>query len=233
MVRLRPGYDPYGAASRYGLQVHIYRIPAGPAPAAIPHTPPTLVAGASAVVDAAGDCLNLRTSASTSASKIACLSGGTALKILGAPVSAGGMTWVQVQSPVGTGWVATQYLSAPPSGSSTPAAAATPAATPTPTPDATPTSTPDAAPSPDVAAAAAPTSDGGSALALARVDGSPGCLRMRSAASLSGDIQRCLSAATEVGLLPDDHVTADGYEWAHIRIDGSDGWVAAQYLIAE
>lgn len=231
MVSLRPDYDPYTAASRYGLQVHIYRFTPGALPPVAPKVAPSLVSGTAALVDADGDCLNLRSAASPTATKITCLGAGTALTILGAPVSAGGMAWVQVQTPAGKGWVASQFLSAPPS--------AAPAAQQAPAPQPAVATAPETT-APAVAAAAepeaadtSPAAEEPGELAQAHVDNSPGCLRMRNAAGTDAGIVACLAAATPVTLLDEPRITANGYEWAHVRAAGKDGWVAAEYLVLE
>jgi hypothetical protein len=66
MVGLRPGYNPFDAATRYGLNVHFYRITGGePGPAAAPGAAQPRGdewrAGDTGVVNTPADCLNLRT----------------------------------------------------------------------------------------------------------------------------------------------------------------------------
>lgn len=199
MVQLRPNYDPFASAARYGLQVHIYRIPGGGPGAIAASTTASWTAGDGAVVQADPGCLNLRDSAALDAERIACLPTGTTGSVLAGPASSDGFTWVKLQTQEGTGWVAALYLeqtSAP--------AAAVPAAENV------------------VAATELPT---------ARVDNSPGCLRLRGSASLSGPIINCLGAGTVLQLLGDDPVTADGYQWIHVRTAASSGWVANQFVV--
>lgn len=206
MVNLRPNYDPYTAADRYGLQVHIYRISGGTPVAAA-----TFAAGDSAVVSADPGCLNLRSDAALGASILDCMPSGTAATIVDGPVTDDGYTWVKVETTRGTGWVAALYLT-----KTTSAPAAAPAAAPAP--------------------AGAPASDAGTTAAAvphtAHVDNSPGCLNLRDAAGLGGAIVECLGAGTAVTLLEDATTSADGYDWAHVQLDsGTEGWVANEYLI--
>lgn len=209
MVRLRPNYDPYAAAARYGLQVHIYRFPgggpgeSGSAPA-IPAVDAAWAAGASAVVEP-GSCLNLRSAPTLSASKITCLTQGTAVSVTGAPVTADGYTWVPVTTSAGSGWVAANYLNQT-AAPAAPAAVAPPAASPS-------------------------TSD--SIIGTtAHTDDSPGCLRVRSAAGVSSQILDCLAAGTAVTFVSDETIEQDGYTWMKVSIAGrGEGWVAAKYLV--
>lgn len=131
MVHLRPGYDPYAAAARYGLQVHIYRISGDVTAAA-----PTFAVGDRATVSADPGCLNLRGRAALAGSILDCLPSGTAATIVDGPVSADGFVWVKVETARGSGWVAARYLvhasgdapaSAPVSDSPSAGAAAPPA----------------------------------------------------------------------------------------------------------
>ncbi|HYH10969.1 MAG TPA: SH3 domain-containing protein [Thermomicrobiales bacterium] len=62
-------------------------------------------------VSVATDRLNMRTDASTNASVIAQLDEGTAGTVVGGPRRAGGLTWLEIRTEYGTGWVAEQYLS--------------------------------------------------------------------------------------------------------------------------
>jgi uncharacterized protein YraI len=208
MVALRPNYNPYTSAARNGMQVHIYRIPGG-GPGAI--SAGTTAAGFSvgefAVVSADPGCLNLRDGGSTSASRIACLPTGTSVKVLSDPVSANGLSWLQVESGAGTGWVAALYLAKTqqPTAVVPPPAAAAPAA----------------AVAPDV-----PTAT------VLHVDNSPGCLRLRSGATVASTILTCMNAGTAVTLNADASVSADGYDWVHVTSGSLDGWVARQFLVA-
>ncbi len=225
MVRLRPNYDPYTSAARNGLQVHIYRIPgggigdsgAGAAASVAVHAAPSLGAGDTAVVSANGDCLNLRAEASRSGGRIACLPSGSQVTVLSEAVEAGGFTWVQVSTPSGTGWVAAEYLKVVARAASEAGASA--AAVPVEAP----------APPPAPEAPAEPVSAG---LTEARVDNSPGCLRVRSAAGTGAGILDCLPASTAVGITADARIEKDGYTWVRIQVPGRvDGWVAAEFLV--
>ena len=127
IVRLRPGYDPVALASARGLDFHIYRITAGAAPPATAQAPQpaptavTLQAGDRARVNTPGECLNLRTE--PVGNVITCVPHGTGATIVGSPVTAAGMTWIQVQTPNGTGWMAAAYLQKEPSAPASPSGA--------------------------------------------------------------------------------------------------------------
>lgn len=206
MVQLRPDYDPYESAARSGLQVHIYRIPGGgPGDVAAASVGASdWTAGDSAVVAADPGCLNLRSTAGTDAARVACLPSGMAASVLDGPTAADGYSWVELQTPDGTGWAASAFLRK--------VASAVPATPPPPADDA-----------PTAAAAPAPA-------VIRHVDNSPGCLRMRSTSGLGGAILDCLAAGTPVTLVGDDAVQSDGYTWSHVTTDRYTGWVASDYL---
>lgn len=119
MVRIRENYDPRAAAARYpGVTARVYRFTgdgtAAPASAgsrqAAPQPSPVGV-GDTARVAANGDCLNLRTAAGTGSQVITCLGDGSRLRVLSEPVTAGVLSWVEVETAEGQrGWVATTYL---------------------------------------------------------------------------------------------------------------------------
>ncbi len=217
MVALRPGYDPYAAAARYGLQVHIYRIPTGSGRAgdAIPaaSTATDWAAGDTAAVAAGGDCLNLRDAPALGARRIRCIPSGASVIAAGPAVAADGFVWLEVDSPQGHGWVAAKYLSrtataSPPVSASEPPALAT------------------------APAAEATAPEPVSALAIGVVDNSPGCLRLRDAATVQGVIRDCMAAGASLTILSDVVVAGDGYNWLNVRTPGGhDGWVASEFVI--
>lgn len=204
-VRLRPNYNPYASAARYGLQVHIYRIPGGgPGNAAIPASIAAAPSDGATARVTAGGCLNLRSEPSLSASRVDCLPDGTTVTVTGEAVTADGFSWVRVSTPNGSGWVASQYLTVTSPGSV--AAAEAPAQV---------VEEPASAP----------------ALQLATTDNSPGCLRVRQSPGVSGAAIDCLGAGNNLYLLGDS-VEADGYTWVNMRIEGRvQGWVASEFLI--
>jgi Bacterial SH3 domain len=120
-VALRYSYDPYAAAERNGLQVHIYRIPGGSTEEAAAAPATTLGHGVAAVVATGSGCLNLREEPSVAAAKIDCLPDGTAVTVIGAAVTTDGFEWLHVASPSGNGWMAARYLAAAPSPAAAPA----------------------------------------------------------------------------------------------------------------
>jgi hypothetical protein len=217
-VNLRPNYDPYAAAARYGLQVHIYRIPGGSAgdtaiPVSVATNSGEWAAGDSGVVAAGGDCLNLRSGPSLSAGRIRCIPSGSAVTAVGSTVAADGFIWLEVSSPAGTGWVAAMYLS-----KTTAVAAEAPPPPPAPEPE------------PELPAVAEPVA--ATSLGTARVDNSPGCLNFRDQAALAGAIRDCLAAGTPLTVMNETTVFADGYAWLNVATPaGYQGWVASEFLI--
>jgi len=206
MVRLRPNYNPYAKAADYGLQVHIYRIPGG-GPDGTTVAAEPVASGDTATV--ATSCLNLRSSASLSGTRIDCLPNGTQVTVTGGPVYADGHAWVSVSTPYGTGWVASEYLRRG-SGPATSAGA-----------EAEPVAGPVSEPAP---AAALPR--------LIHVDPNPGCLNVREGIGTDTTAIDCLEPGSAVWLVDDSGYPANGYAWVKIRVDGRvEGWVASIYLV--
>ncbi len=118
MVRIRENYNPRASAARYeGMNVRVYRFGGeGSTPdVAARQDPPEATSPAGvgdyARVSAGGDCLNLRSSAGTGSQVITCLPHGSTVRVLGEPVVAGFLSWVEIETDDGrTGWVATTYL---------------------------------------------------------------------------------------------------------------------------
>ncbi len=87
-----------------------------PAPVASPTArvtaPPgaKFAAGQAAVVTGAGDCLNVRTKPGRENDAIVCLPDGAEVTVKGGPEEAGGLRWWRVQTPLGEGWAAEDYL---------------------------------------------------------------------------------------------------------------------------
>jgi len=121
LVHRRLDYDPAAAAARYsGLSFHIYRI-TGTGPSSVGPLPPAarvLQSGDRASVRTPHDCLNMRSGPGTDQAAITCLPDASVVTVLAGPITVGGRPWVQVDSPAGRGWVASDFLAA---------AAATPA----------------------------------------------------------------------------------------------------------
>lgn len=223
MVRLRPNYEPYASAARYGLQVHIYRIPGGSSsaapvvPASEPSASGTWSAGDAAVVAPDSGCLNMRSAPNLGGAKITCLPSGVPATVVDGPVTADGFTWVKVETSAGTGWVAARYLTK--TGS---APAAVVAVAPAPI-----TEAPVAA-SASLAVTSPLPAD---VVGILRVDNSPGCLRQRSSASVDAAIVDCLKAGTRLEVLSQTVVPADGYNWINVRTPGGTGWVANAFVV--
>ncbi len=212
MVSLRPNYDPYGAAARYGLDVHIYRIPGGgPGGTSATAAAASFAAGGSATVATDAGCLNLRTAPSLRSGKIACLTNHTRVTITGETIRAEGLEWVPVSTVAGIGWMAARYLV---------------------TIEAVPT-VEEVTPSQDEPTAAAAAAVDEEPVA-AHVDSSPGCLRLRSDASLDAAIVTCLPAGTALGIVREPGIVEGGYTWVLVRLaNGTEGWVAGEYLIRD
>ncbi|MGH2632570.1 MAG: hypothetical protein ACRDG3_04100 [Tepidiformaceae bacterium] len=113
IVHERDNYDPGAKAAANGLSYHIYRITGTPAaaPQAVP--PASFAVGDRAVTNTPGDVLNLRPTAGFDG-KLGTLPDRTLVTILSAPIADGGYHWVQVSTPVGNGWVASEFLLAQP-----------------------------------------------------------------------------------------------------------------------
>lgn len=113
MVALRSGYDPARLSASRGLNFHIYRL-TGTAAAVTPPAPPVQTvagpvgAGDKARINTPGDCLRLR--AAPSGTVISCLSHGVQVTVTGAPRVVDGITWVPVNTLLGPGWMAADYL---------------------------------------------------------------------------------------------------------------------------
>lgn len=211
MVRLRPVYEPYALAAANGLDVHIYRIPL--TGAGMPAAAVTFAKGDGATVAPDSGCLNMRGEPSLKGTIVTCLKAGTTAAVIDGPVVADGYTWVKVEAAGKSGWVAARYLAK----ATAPAAAAA------------------VEPSPPAAAAPvvedAPPVAKEAAAVLARVDNSPGCLRVRKEAGIGGGIVDCLPAATSVTIV-DGPVDADGHAWVKVVVEGrATGWVASTFLL--
>ena len=114
IVRLRPNYDPAAVAARYwGISVHVYRFPGGPAIDAPPPVATQLAAG-TAVVSADGDCLRLGNTPGLSGVRLDCISHGSTVSVIGPAQVLDGLAWIPVDSHLGSGWVAAIYLAEAP-----------------------------------------------------------------------------------------------------------------------
>jgi hypothetical protein len=87
--------------------------PAGttPTPSATATTGPgKFSAGDILVVTGTGDCLNVRTDPGVENDAIVCIADATEVKVTGGPQPAGGLTWWKVETRLGEGWAAEDYL---------------------------------------------------------------------------------------------------------------------------
>ncbi len=67
-------------------------------------------AGDILVVTGTGDCLNVRTEPGIENDAIICIADATEVKVTGGPRQAGGLTWWKVETRLGEGWAAEDYL---------------------------------------------------------------------------------------------------------------------------
>jgi len=110
IVHERDNYDPTShVTAANGLSYHIYRITGTPAPMPQAIPPASFAVGDHAVTNTPGDVLNLRPSAGFTG-KLGTLPDRTLVTVLSAPIAQGGYHWVQVSTPVGNGWVASEFL---------------------------------------------------------------------------------------------------------------------------
>lgn len=214
MVRLRPNYNPYAMAAASGLTVHIYHIPGGgvsdAANAALStgaDATTAWAAGDTGVVQADPGCLNIRAAAGLAQAAVDCLPTGTPVTVLDGPVSLDGYTWIEVQTPTTSGWVAANYV----------------ARTSTAPPVTTTSSSGQSAADASAVSASAGTP--------AHVDTSPGCLNVRESGAADAAVVGCLAPGSAITLLPDATVAADGYTWAHITDGSVTGWSATAYIV--
>lgn len=145
VVHIRENYNPAASAGRYGgLTYHIYRIsgsgtvPASTAPSATNRTPSiklvpvdaaTVAVGDKLFTNTPGDVLRLRSA--PNGIIITVLGDRTAVTVVANAGFANGYHWVQVSSPAGQGFVATEFLAKNTAPATDAAPAATPSATPT------------------------------------------------------------------------------------------------------
>ncbi len=154
------------------------------------------------------DSLNLRSDASASAEILAVYTTGAAVTVVDGPVEADGYVWYAVEVDGLTGWMAGSYLA-----SSADAAAALYAAE-FGTDSATTSST----------ATSVGGYSAGAALAVNADD-----VNFRAAAGLDADIIATLSSGA-VATVVSGAESVDGYSWYQVTVDGTTGYIAADYL---
>lgn len=110
--------NPTPAPTSAGVPTEGASTPA-PSPAASPSVSPSAAPSTGAgkfsggdvvVVTGTGDCLNVRVKAGRENDAIVCVKDGTELRITGGPESASELTWWKVQTELGEGWAAEDYL---------------------------------------------------------------------------------------------------------------------------
>lgn len=211
-VRLRPDYNPYAMAAAEGLQVHIYHIPGGGLSDASANSVATVstsqtswTVGEKGTVQADPGCLNLRAAAGLGQAVVTCLPTGTPVTVLAGPIALDGYSWVQVQTPTTSGWVAALYIA--PDAAAPPASAASSQAASTTTTSTTPLGTDK------------------------HVIDTPGCLNVHATPSLSGTNVGCLAPGSPIMVMSDPVVAADGYDWAHITNGFVSGYAATDFIV--
>lgn len=169
-------------------------------------TASVLTIGTAAIVN--DEPVNLRAEASTQTSILAQLSTGTTVTITGGPVT-GELTWYQVDTDQGLGWVASQYLT----GTEESAGAESDAAT-----DGTGAGTDD-------------TTDAGTGFAVgtAVVVEIDGLLNLRAVAGLDAEVVAELPSGTAATIVSGPE-SADDLTWYQIETADGTGWVASDYL---
>ena len=90
--------------------------------------------GSTATITADGDCLNVRAVPSATGARTTCLTSGTVVTLIDGSVAADGYQWQLISSNGTTGWVASMYLRAGGTISTTPTPTPVPTATPAPAP---------------------------------------------------------------------------------------------------
>lgn len=206
---------------------------ANTAPASPAATPAVIVeAGAAAKWTVIGNGINMRDTASTKGASLAKLSAGESVKMLESNAQqADNYTCSKIETSAGTqGWVASQFLkqevtapaAVPPAD-----AAAVPAQDPAVATTTTTTTTTQAAP-----ASAVPATDAASPAAAAGVarNISGSGVSLRASAGTQGALITILSPS-QITVLPDAPVQADGFNWVKIRTSqGTEGWIADKFL---
>lgn len=110
--------EPTPAATTGGAVGAQTPSPAATTPAATTTTPPATVTtgpgkfslGDTLVVTGTGDCLNVRTNPGVENDAIVCIADATEVKVTGGPEESGGLTWWKVETRLGEGWAAEDYL---------------------------------------------------------------------------------------------------------------------------
>lgn len=82
-----------------------------PVPSATASTGPgKFTAGQVLVVTGTGDCLNVRTNPGVQNDAIVCIADATEVKVTGGPQQEGGLIWWKIETRLGEGWAAEEYL---------------------------------------------------------------------------------------------------------------------------
>ncbi len=155
--------------------------------------------------------LNLRQAPSTSSQVITTLPTNTLVTVTGYSVSSGGFVFIPVDTPYGSGWVASEYVSA--------VGTATPTRTPT---IAAPTRTPTTSPTRTA------TMTGG--IGIGSTVRTTTSVNMRSGPGTSYGVLRVLPA-NATGTVAGGPTSANGYTWYRLDMTGiGSGWVASNYF---
>ncbi len=151
--------------------------------------------------------VNFRIGPTTAAAIITTLPMGAAGTVLGGPTAANGYNWYQLQTAFGIGWCASSFLRKTASGGTT-----SPTPTRTPAPSRTPTSTPP-----------------GTTFAVGDIVRSTSAVNFRISPSTSGGLLSTLPTNTN-GTVLAGPVSANGYSWYQLQINGVTGWAAGEFF---
>lgn len=187
--------------------------PVAGAPASPASTPDVIVDNTAPAAKATvtGSGINLRASASTKAAALTKLSAGESVDVIEADSQqADGYTWSKIKTASGTeGWVANKFLQA-----AAPASNVAPPASPA---------------DPNAVAPASPAANTAVTSGTPRNIASDG-VSLRASAGTKGALITVLSKS-QITVLPDAPIQADGFNWVKIRTErGTEGWVADKFL---
>lgn len=176
-----------------------------------------------------GSGINMRAEASTKAASLGKLSAGESVKMLESQAqSADNYVWSKIETSSGTqGWVASQFLKQ----EETAPAAVPPATTTTTTTTTTSVQDPATAPATTDATGTTPTEVASPAAATGVTRSIAGSgVSLRASAGTQGALITVLSPS-QITVLPDAPVQANGFNWVKIRTSqGTEGWIADKFL---
>lgn len=209
------------------------RVEATPTPSPTATATPTGGYRAGDILAVDTDYLNLRQAPSTAGTVIGVMPTNTTGTVLEGPTSAGGYTWYRIETAMGTGWAAAEYLRLETAAATaTPTLTATPSRTPTvtltPTPTHTSTTPPTATATSTRTATATATPFKGIEIGSSVLVNAPR-LNLRETPSTTGPVLAVLTSGSPGTVVSGPHV-ASGFTWFRIFTSSGTGWVAGEYL---